>query len=125
MASSDDAVGNLLPSQRTLCLEPWNTESFKREDYVALLRTIGPVVEAALCRKDTAEGDLQDQTSGDTDNHFETDPCRAALVVQNLGDRLEWADWWRQTVAECFPTLLRWNWLYVRPTHACECGCCL
>ncbi|RDX43215.1 hypothetical protein OH76DRAFT_1488014 [Lentinus brumalis] len=117
MASSDDAVGNLPPSQRTLCLAPWNRESFKREDYVALLRTIGPVVEAALCRKDTAEGELQDQTSGDTDNRPEPDPCRAGLVVENLGDRLEWEDWWRTAVAECFPTLSRWNRLYVYATQ--------
>ncbi len=93
---------------------------FKREDYVALIRTIGTVVEAVLCRKGTAEGDLQDQTSGDTDDRLEVDPCRAGLVVQDLGDRIEWVDWWRQAVAECFPTLLRWKRLYVYPTHAGE-----
>ncbi len=107
--SSDDVLGDLSPSQRRLYLAPANRSLFKREDYVALLRTIGPVVEAVLRRKETAEGDLQDQISGDTDDHPETDPCRAGLVVQDLGDRFEWEDWWRKAVAECFPTLSRWK----------------
>ncbi|RDX43243.1 hypothetical protein OH76DRAFT_1488026 [Lentinus brumalis] len=97
--SSDDVLGDLSPSQRRLYLAPANRSLFKREDYVALLRTIGPVI------------------SGDTDDHPETDPCRAGLVVQDLGDRFEWEDWWRKAVAECFPTLSRWKRLYVYPTH--------
>ncbi|RDX43204.1 hypothetical protein OH76DRAFT_1488011 [Lentinus brumalis] len=117
MASSDDVVGDLSPTQRCLYLAPVRRSVCKREEFVALLRTIGPVVEPALRRKETTEGDLQDQTSGNTDDRPETNPCRAGLVVTDLGDRLEWEDWWRQAVAECFPTLSRWKRLYVFPTH--------
>ncbi|TFK79645.1 hypothetical protein K466DRAFT_592291 [Polyporus arcularius HHB13444] len=118
VASSDDVLGDISPSQRYLHLGPAWGCGFKREEYVELLRTIGPVVEAALCRKKTAQGDLQDQTSGDTDNRPETDPCRAGLVVNDLGDRLEWEDWWWTAIAECFPMLSRWKRLYVHPTRA-------
>ncbi|RDX43771.1 hypothetical protein OH76DRAFT_1184556 [Lentinus brumalis] len=117
---SDDVVGDLSPTQRYLYLVPALRREFKREEYVALLRTSGPVVEAVLCRKETAQGDLQDQPSGNTDDRPETDPCRAGFVVDDLGDRLEWEDWWRQAVAECFPTLSRWRRLYVFPTHGGE-----
>ncbi|TFK78220.1 hypothetical protein K466DRAFT_607193 [Polyporus arcularius HHB13444] len=117
MASSDDVLGDLSPTQRYLYLVPASRSEFKREEFVALLRPIGPVVEAVLCRKGTAEGDLQDQTSGDTDDRLEVNPCRAGLVVQDLGDRLEWKNWWWNAVAECFPTLTRWDRLYVYPTH--------
>ncbi len=122
--SSDDVFGDVSPSQRYLHLGPRSRRAFKREDYVALLRTIGPVVEAVLCRKETAESDLQDQTSRDTDDRSETDPCRSGLVVQDLGDRLEWEDWWRTAMADCFPTLSRWNRLYVYPTQICEYTSC-
>ncbi|RDX43751.1 hypothetical protein OH76DRAFT_1183234 [Lentinus brumalis] len=118
MASSDDIGGDLSPSQRYIHLAPASRSLFKREDYVALLRTIGPVVEAALCKREAAEGDLQDQTSGDTDDHPETDPSQARLLVADLGDRLEWEDWWREAVSECFPMLSRWKRLYLYPTHA-------
>ncbi|TFK77986.1 hypothetical protein K466DRAFT_592941, partial [Polyporus arcularius HHB13444] len=118
MASSDDVVGNLSPTQRCLYLAPASRREFKREEFVELLRTIGPVVEAALCRKETTEGDLQAQTSGNTDDRPETDPCRAGLVVNDLGDRFEWEDWWWEAVAECFPRLSRWKRLYVHTTHA-------
>ncbi len=125
MVSSDDVLGGLSPSQRRLYLVPADRRLFQREEFVALLRPIGPVVEAALCRKEAAEGDLQNQTSGDTDDRPETDPCRAGLVVRDLGDRLEWEDWWRTAVAECFPMLSRWKRLSMYPTHACEYGSCL
>ncbi|RDX49083.1 hypothetical protein OH76DRAFT_1403985 [Lentinus brumalis] len=118
LPSSDDVVGHISPSQRYLHLRPLGRGYFKRKELVELLRTIGPIVEAVLCRNEAAEGDLQDQTSGDTDDRPETDPCRAGLVVQDLGDRLEWEDWWRAVVGECFPTLSRWRRLYVHPTHA-------
>ncbi len=120
MASSDDVVGDLSPTQRCLYLAPMWRSVCKREEFVELLRTIGPFVEAALCRSETAEGDLQGQTSGDTDDLPETDPCRAGLVVQDLVDRLEWEDWWWEAVAECFPMLSRWNRLSVLATHSCE-----
>ena len=66
----------------------------------------------------TAE-DVGDKLEDDADS-TKADPCRATLVVSDLGDRLEWEDWWRARIGECFPTLAEWKRLNVLSFNSCE-----
>ncbi|KAI0712801.1 hypothetical protein C8T65DRAFT_173848 [Cerioporus squamosus] len=113
VSGGGDEQGEELPSKRYLYLGAWRRDQFKREEYVELLRTIGPIVEAALCRWEPAEGDLGYQSGAEASDHREPDPCRASLFVAGLGDRLEWEEWWSVAIAQCFPILSRWKRVYV------------
>ena len=113
---NNDGQDGLPP--RCLYLRPYR-DLFKRAEFVQLLRVIAPAIEAGLSTADvhTAEdvGDKQDETDG-----TKADPCRATLVVSDLGDRLEWEDWWRARIGECFPTLATWKRLNVLSFNSCE-----
>ncbi|KAI0712830.1 hypothetical protein C8T65DRAFT_829212 [Cerioporus squamosus] len=118
-ASGDDRGNNVSSSQRHLYLGAWYRQGFKRDGFLELLRAIGPLVEATLCRQEVSEGDRADGTGGNTVSpRPETDPCRATVVVHALGDRLEWEDWWRAGIAECLPMFAKWKRLAIHAVHA-------
>ncbi|RPD75974.1 hypothetical protein L226DRAFT_612233 [Lentinus tigrinus ALCF2SS1-7] len=110
--------GDVSSTERYLYLGPWYRQLFKRDEYLELLRAIGRVVEVALCRPSDDLHAGGSQTTQNTDNGAETDPCRITVVVHALADRLEWAEWWRAGIAECLPTFTKWNRLTVLPVHA-------
>ncbi len=109
------------PSGPQLYLRP-RRALFRREEYVGLLRVIGPVVEAALCSQAPSADDVQAlHNAVEGEEEAEGNPCRADVVIQDLADRLEWADWWRTHIHECFPTFAKWKRLEVDPSHDGEC----
>ncbi len=110
-----------IPLRRRLYLEPYRRDIFQRDEFVNLVRAIGPVIEAALCRQTISAGDPQAvlDTGGKTGT--ETDPCSANVVVQDLGDTLDRADWWMTRIQDCFPTFVKWKRLEVYPCHKGEC----
>lgn len=117
VTSDERALGcrPLSRRHRTFYLEPYRSY-FRRKELVNLLRPIGSVVEAALCSKHTAGDSLETDTGGNIEN----DPCQVTVVVDDLGDRSEWADWWETRIRECFPTFAKWNRLEVYPSHSGE-----
>lgn len=107
-------------SQRYLCLLPWRRDQFKRDAFIALLRMVGPVIEAALCSSQDPEDTALDRNAAEKKDDDQTDPCRATLSVRDLADRVEWDGWWKVQIAGCFPTLYKWNRLYVEPTDKAD-----
>ncbi|RDX40076.1 hypothetical protein OH76DRAFT_1512843 [Lentinus brumalis] len=115
-SNAGDRRGNVSPSQPYVYLGPWYRQLFKRVAFLELLRAVGLLLEAVLCRREPSEGSGGDDTTGDP--RPETDPCRATIVVHALGDRLEWEEWWRAGIAECLPTFAKWNRLVIHSVHA-------
>ena len=133
--------GSEVPPNRYLHLGAWWRAGFTREEYVALFRVLGAMVEETLVVRKTDhlsvasdEGarngsagssdaqrpqDVKDQ-DGEGEEEEEEDPCMVTVVVRDLGDRLDWEDWWSTQMVGCFPTFSTWNRLVVQVTHAGE-----
>ena len=102
-------------SERYLTLQPFNY-LFARAEFVELLRAIGPVIEAAICKK-KIQGNQESEEEEEMATQADSEPHRVTLVVRDLQDRLEWEDWWWQNITECFPTLSQSNRVYVPNTE--------
>ena len=92
---------------RFLYFSPYSRPEYRREDFVKVLRTIGPVVEKALCRQETFDKLGYEGGNPDTSKGNEGNARLPTLTVADLEDRLEWEDWWRAQIEECFPTFVR------------------
>lgn len=91
----DDA---LIPD-RYFYLEPRRRHYFRRDEFIQLLRIIGPAIEAVLFKETL--GNLSDDAGEQAEPWV--DPCLATISLRNLGDRFEWEGWWRARIRECFP----------------------
>ncbi|RPD58122.1 hypothetical protein L226DRAFT_573259 [Lentinus tigrinus ALCF2SS1-7] len=116
---------------RYLHLGAWWRAAFTRDEYVALFRTLGAMVEETLVakkadpgssetrRSDRSQGQGQGQPQpGEEAPQQDVDPCLVTVVVRDLGDRLDWEDWWSAQMVGCFPTFSTWNRLVVQVVHA-------
>lgn len=111
------------PKNRYLHLGAWWRAAFTREEYVALLRTLGAIIEDVLVRSTidptgSKASDTPRTPSQPKDATLDTDPCLVTVVIRDLGDRLDWEDWWSTQIVGCFPTFSTWNRLVVQVTHA-------
>ena len=130
---------------RYLHLGAWWRAAFTREEYVALFRVLGAMVEEMLVVRIQRKTDPQTMTgdegaqnaynadvdvqrpptggeegSREGEEDQDQDPCMVTVVVRDLGDRLDWEDWWSTQMVGCFPTFSTWNRLVVQVTHAGE-----
>ncbi len=115
----DTQPGNV--QNRYLHLGAWWRGVFTREDYTALLRALGAIVEDTLVRTTITPGDSSDPARAQGPSREaspDADPCLVTVVIRDLRDRLGWEDWWSTQMVGCFPTFSTWNRLVVQVTHA-------
>ncbi|KAI0705260.1 hypothetical protein C8T65DRAFT_237590 [Cerioporus squamosus] len=93
-------------TNRYLHLGAWWRAAFTRDEYITLFCTLGAIVEDTLVRTGTADSSDRPSRPRAHDEPQEAtldaDPCLVSVVVRDLGDRLDWEDWWSTQMVGCF-----------------------